>query len=219
MVPRRKARKRTRSPNRRAFLNVPYDPDYEPLYLAFLAGLCGLGLTPQATLQLPGSQRRLRRILGLIRRCRYSFHDLCRVELDPNPPQTPRFNMPFELGLAVAWEAAAPSSHRWFVFEAVPHRLQKSLSDLGGTDVYIHEYKPSGVLRQLANALSRSTRQPTVKELERIYEDLCEFARSLKGDLRTDSLFEARAFNELVFAAQAIARRRLFGPRAARSPH
>jgi len=29
---------------------------------------------------------------------------MSRVELDAKRPQTPRFNMPFELGLTVAWE-------------------------------------------------------------------------------------------------------------------
>jgi hypothetical protein len=51
--------------------------------------------------EIPGGARRLDRILRLIRSCRYSFHDLSRVELDRNPPPTPRFNMPFELGLAI----------------------------------------------------------------------------------------------------------------------
>src|SRR5271157_2636986 len=84
------------------FLNIPYDPGFESLYLAFIAGLCGFGLIPRAVLQIPGSKRRLDRILSLIRRCKISFHDLSRVELDRNRPPTPRFNMPFELGLAVA---------------------------------------------------------------------------------------------------------------------
>jgi len=83
------------------FLNVPYDGPYADLYLAFIAGLCGFGLTPRATLEIPGGEPRLDRIVRLIRRCRYSFHDLSRVELDPRPPRTPRFNMPFELGLTL----------------------------------------------------------------------------------------------------------------------
>jgi len=41
------------------FLNVPYDKEFESLYLAFIAGLSGLGLIPQAVLQIPGSERRL----------------------------------------------------------------------------------------------------------------------------------------------------------------
>lgn len=42
-----------------AFLNIPFDQQFEPLYLAFIAGLSGFGLIPQSVLQIPGSQRRL----------------------------------------------------------------------------------------------------------------------------------------------------------------
>ena len=99
---RRAASRRSRRQPDAAFLNVPYDSKYEELFLAFLAGLSGFALIPHATLEISGSQRRLDRIVHLLRRCRYSFHDLSRVELDPTPPATPRFNMPFELGLVVA---------------------------------------------------------------------------------------------------------------------
>src|SRR2546426_1771012 len=97
-VRRRAARRRSRRQPDAAFLNVPYDSKYEELFLAFLAGLSGFALIPHATLEIPGSRRRLDRIVHLLRRCRYSFYDLSRVELDP----TPRFNMPFELGLVLA---------------------------------------------------------------------------------------------------------------------
>src|SRR5206468_1185611 len=75
--------------------------------------------------------RRLERIVRLLRNCRSSFHDLSRVSLDRNPPVTPRFNMPFELGLAVSPRRSR--AHEWFVFEERRHRLMKSLSDLNGT--------------------------------------------------------------------------------------
>jgi hypothetical protein len=120
---------------RDAFLNVPYDKRYEKLFLAFVAGLCGFGLIPRATVEIPGSRRRLERIIKLIRECRYSFHDLSRVALDRTPPPTPRFNMPFELGLAVAWSVARRGFQEWFLFESKPHRLSKSLSDLNGTEL------------------------------------------------------------------------------------
>jgi len=87
-----------------AFLNIPYDRKFETLYLAFIAGLSGFGLIPHATLEIPGGERRLDRIFKLINDCSYSFHDLSKVELDRHPPYSvPRFNMPFELGLVVAW--------------------------------------------------------------------------------------------------------------------
>jgi len=93
------------NPDLRAFLNIPFDNQYESLYLAFIAGLSGFGLTPQTVLQIPGSHRRLDRLTKLISTCQYSFHDLSRVELDHRRPRIPRFNMPFELGLAVAWRS------------------------------------------------------------------------------------------------------------------
>jgi hypothetical protein len=39
-----------------AFLNIPFDQEFESLYLAFISGLSGFGLIPQAVLQIPGSQ-------------------------------------------------------------------------------------------------------------------------------------------------------------------
>ena len=73
-----------------------------------------------------------------MRHCRYSVHDLSRVQLSGPVPRTPRFNMPFELGVAVTWTALNPKLHEWFLFEEQPHRLQRSLSDVSGTDPYIH---------------------------------------------------------------------------------
>jgi hypothetical protein len=84
------------------FLNIPYDGGFRRLYLAYISGLIHLGLKPRATIEIPGGQNRLDKIFDLIRSCRYSIHDLSRVQLDRKPPATPRFNMPFELGLAVA---------------------------------------------------------------------------------------------------------------------
>jgi hypothetical protein len=201
-----------------AFINVPYDARYERLYLSFIAGLSGFGLIPRATVEIPGSQRRLDRIVRLLRRCRYSFHDLCRVGLDRKSPATPRFNMPFELGIAVAPRPAG-SRHEWFVFEERRHRLTKSLSDLNGTDPYVHNGRPHGVLTALSNALLRRRHRPTPAQLREIYDDLCKAARTIKRDLGGGSLFEARAFRELVVAARFSAQNRIPSLRRRRSRH
>src|SRR5579871_6567259 len=87
----------------KVFLNVPYDDSFQPLYLAYIAGISSFGFIPSATLELKASMRRLDRIVRLIRTCDFAIHDLSRVQLDRTPPSTPRFNMPFELGLSVAW--------------------------------------------------------------------------------------------------------------------
>jgi hypothetical protein len=179
-----------------AFLNIPFDQQFESLYLAFIAGLSGFGLIPQAVLQIPGSQRRL-------------DHDLSRVELDPRRPKTPRFNMPFELGLAVAGTGRGRNRHRWYVFEAKKFRVLKSLSDMNGTEAYIHGGTPTGVLRELTNALARSSHRPTVRELQAVYRDVKRTAVILKQDLATQTLFDTRPFLDLVLAASISAKQRI----------
>lgn len=198
----------------RAFLNVPFDMQFEPLFLAFIAGLSGFGLLPQSVLQIPGSHRRLDRLTNLISSCQYSFHDLSRVELDRKHPRVPRFNMPFELGLAVGWEKHGGQPHQWYAFEAKPHRALKSLSDLNGTEFYIHDARPVGVFRCLTNALARSEHHPTVRDLQGLYRDLNEKALTIKRDLATKSLFDTRPFRDLVLFAGKSARKRIPSLRA-----
>ena len=79
------------------FINCPFDKNYEKLFLALIAGLTGLGLTPRCVLEIPPNRSRLERLFELIERCASSVHDLSRVELSLRRPRVPRFNMPFEL--------------------------------------------------------------------------------------------------------------------------
>lgn len=185
------------------FLNIPYDQRFRALYMAYIAGLVHLGLEPRVTLGIPSGIRRLDRIAALIEGCRYSIHDLSRVELDRNPPfTTPRFNMPFELGLAVAWERANPTKHTWFVFEEKPFRIQKSLSDLNGTDPQIHAGQVSGVLRELRNVFRRTRNQPTVPEMMKTFRTVSRRCAVILAAAGATSLFEARAFQDLCFEAR-----------------
>lgn len=137
------------------FLNIPYDGRFRRLCLAYIAGLTHFGLRPRATVEIPGGRNRLEKIFELVQSCPFSIHDLSRVQLDRTAPAAPRFNMPFELGLAVACSMINVRSHDWFVFESVPRQLSKSLSDLSGIDPYIHRGTVVGVLRELCNAFSR----------------------------------------------------------------
>ena len=172
--------------------------------MAYIAGVCAFNLLPKATLEIPGSERRLDRILGLLQSCRYSFHDLSRVQLAANPPQTPRFNMPFELGIAVGWARWGTAPHTWFVFESQKWRTQKSLSDLGGTDVYIHDGTPQGLFRELCNALVRTGRQTSVQKMESIYIVLQQALPSILHRAGAGSPFAARVFADLIVLARLV---------------
>src|SRR5436305_6946478 len=187
------------------FLNIPYDEEFTQLFLAYMVGIKAYGLIPRATLEIPGGARRLDRIAAVIRSCAYSIHDLSRVELDSTAPPTPRFNMPFELGLAVAFHWRLNTKHTWFVLETEKWRIQKSLSDLNGTDVYIHGGTPEGVFRELAKAFVRVTRQPTVKQMHTIYEKITSAMPTLLADAGTNDPFQARVFKDISVYAGALA--------------
>ena len=191
-----------RKPVDKVFLNVPYDFRFERLFLAFIAGVSAFGLLPRATLEIATSSRRLDRIVKLIGSCRYSIHDLSRVELVRRAPRTPRFNMAFELGLAVSKQKSSNSqAHGWYVCESQNFRLMKSLSDLNGTDPFIHNGTISGVFRELCSMFRRPGRQPTVGQMWDIYRDL---KRNLPVILRgagSQTMFNARVFKDLCVVA------------------
>ena len=192
--------------NDAVFLNIPYDERFRRLYIAYIVGLAELGFRANATLSIPGGDRRLDRIFALIQSCRYSVHDLSRVELDRSAPATPRFNMPFELGLAVAWEKLNPTRHTWFVCESRLRRVQKSLSDLDGTDPNVHGGTPEGVMRELCNAfVRRESGGPSVPAMMHSYRDVSRQAAGIMANAGAKSLFEARVFEELCFAARVNA--------------
>jgi hypothetical protein len=185
----------------RVFLNIPYDEQFERTYLAYVTALSAMGFLPRATLGI-GGNRRLDRIATLIESCSYSIHDLSRVQLNRSAPRTPRFNMPFELGLAVAWARANPQ-HKWFVFESLNRRLAKSMSDLDGTDPYIHDGTVRGVMREVCNAFVRPN-QPTVPQMMTMYRDLRRSVPKILHNAGARSLFTARAFSDLCLAAAGL---------------
>jgi hypothetical protein len=189
-------------PKRRAdlFLNIPYDKEFKNLYLAYIAGICAFGLLPRATLEIPGGARRLDRIFHLIQGCRYAVHDLSRVELDPHRPCTPVLTCASNSGFP--WLGSA--RHVWFVFEKKERRLMKSLSDLNGTDAYIHHGGASGVFRELSNALVRRPRQPSVLQMRRVYEQVKKNIPAIFGHSGTQAVFQASVFKQIcVFATAA----------------
>jgi hypothetical protein len=112
--------------------------------------------------------------------------------------------MPFEIGLAVATARWRPA-HQWFLLEARPFRVQQTLSDLSGTDAYIHGDGPRRLLIALTDALVRVVKQPTVGELYRIFDLLSAEATNIRTNYGT--LFGARAFRELVFVAADFVKR------------
>jgi hypothetical protein len=185
------------------FLNVPFDPPFRPLFLALVVGLSALGFKPRSVLEVPAyTNDRLRRIYQLISSCGASVHDLSRVEVS-GPDQLPRFNMPFELGLAVA--LFQMRRHRFFVFEAQRFRLQRTLSDLNGYDPFIHEATARGVLHCLVDCFSEPTRAPNLSDLLDLHDTLSRVVGELETEHGVDTPFSPSLFRQTVDAAADLA--------------
>lgn len=79
---------------------------------AIVFGVVACGLMPRSALEEADSgDNRLDKIIRLIRASAYGIHDLSRTQSNPPHgnerevvPVLPRFNMPFELGLDIAWK-------------------------------------------------------------------------------------------------------------------
>jgi hypothetical protein len=187
------------------FLNIPYDSQFENLYLAYIVGLTQLGFKIKATLAVP-NQGRLGRIIGLIEESDFSIHDLSRIETTLG---IPRFNMPLELGLALYHSHATKGRHRVFVFEKTRYRMQRSTSDINGIDPLIHNGSPKGVMVGLRNIFHQPNKTTTVPEMLSSYRAVKRRLPELRRIAGSRSLFEAAVFSDLTVVAALVARERI----------
>jgi hypothetical protein len=82
------------------------------------------------------------------------------MELDPDT-KLPRFNMPFELGLFLAAKAFGSNQQKnkvALIFDSEGYRYRKSLSDISGQDIAIHDGKPEKAIHEVRNWLDNCQR-------------------------------------------------------------
>jgi hypothetical protein len=188
------------------FLNVPFDRKYEPLFVALVTGLVALRRRPRCVLEIPdGGGGRIARILELMQRCQASVHDLSRVTTSgPAGHRVPRFNMPFELGMACALAHVA-GGHSFVVMEEVAYRSQRSLSDLAGVDPYVHRGTPGGVLAVLSDWLGSRAHDPSPRKMMRLYEIVYARAKELRADVDSVTVFTPALFRRTTLVAASVA--------------
>jgi hypothetical protein len=146
----------------------------------------------------------MNRIFKIIQSCRYSIHDLSRVEVSVAPTAVPRFNMPLELGMTIAWQQLDPSRHDWFVWESESYRLQRSASDLNGTDPYIHDGTADGILRELRNAFPRD-KMPSVPDILGVYRFVHTQLHAILLKHGTSNPYSRSVFIELCWLSKLLA--------------
>jgi hypothetical protein len=142
--------------DRNVFINCPFDAEYVPLLRPLLFALTFCGLRPRiASERHDSADVRISKILSMMRECKYSIHDLSRMD-GSTSHALPRFNMPFELGLYIGMRYAAAgklSQKRCLVLERERYRYQAALSDISGNDIKAHEGNPEILVREVRNWL------------------------------------------------------------------
>jgi len=80
--------------------------------------------------------------------------------------------------------------------------MQKSLSDLNGTDPHIHGGQVAGVMRELSNVFRRPRNQPTVPEMMTTFRIISRRSTKILAEAGAKSLFEARVFQDVCLEAK-----------------
>jgi hypothetical protein len=157
------------------FVNCPFDDEFQDALDAIIFACVHAGFVPWMAGSsgdvpwMAGSSGdvavpRVERIVDGIRLCRYSIHDLTRYQ-GQGADNLSRFNMPLELGIAMAHRAleGGDERHDWMVMVPDGHAYQKYISDLAGFDPKTHDASPERVAGAVLSWLAtRPTASVTV---------------------------------------------------------
>jgi len=132
------------------FINCPYDEDYRSIFDALIFTVVACGFMPKSAKGSIGDAKpRMQRITEELFSSKYSVHDLsrCRGEGDEN---LARFNMPLELGIAVALRYSSDQSqndHDWCLLVIRGSGYKRFLSDLAGNDLREYDEDQESAVR------------------------------------------------------------------------
>jgi hypothetical protein len=171
--------RRVFKPNR-IFLNIPYASRYSNLEVAVLSTATAYDLHPCMAKERSKLEIRMRKIVELVLTCKYGFTDLSYAT---------RMNMPFELGVLLAW------GKETFVITSHPSRTIKALSDLNFGDIEFHRRRVKLLIEKFSRWIERTAtaKRLTSATLLTRYRRWQAFRRSLGGDF--DRLTPAQLAN------------------------
>lgn len=195
-------------PDRAVFINCPFDAEFESTFDAILFSTVCCGFIPRSALESGSvAVSRMERIVQAIFSSKYSIHDLSRCRGEGSE-QLARFNMPLELGIAMArrfMTTRKAQQHDWLLLVPEGHGYLKFVSDLAGFDPMRYDGKTGSVVPKVMSWLATrpdAVRTPTPKE---VFSALPQF-QSEKARLRQD-WGDNLPWADLVLAAIGISRR------------
>jgi hypothetical protein len=141
-------------PSKSVFINCPFDAEYSSLFDAILFSTVCCGFMPRSALESGTvAEPRLARITRALFSCRYSIHDLSR-SAGEGKENLARFNMPLELGMAMARRFMDEEEHDWLLLVPQGHAFLRFVSDLAAYDPATHDGSIESVVLPVMTWLS-----------------------------------------------------------------
>jgi hypothetical protein len=126
------------------------------------------------------SEVRIENIYRLIAQCTNGIHDISRTEIDDQPYQLPRFNMPLELGIFLGAKRFGSSfKKRCLIMDRQPYRYQRFISDIGGQDIKAHDRRPIKAIRHVRDWLRSAPGKTKIPGGAIIWKRYQQFRREL----------------------------------------
>ena len=180
------------------FVNCPFDAKFKPLLHAILFAIHDCGFVARHALQdVGGKESRLDKITRLIQSSRWSIHDVSRVELSGGN-KLPRFNMPFECGLAFgAMRLCAANDRDALVMTGVQFQDKATISDLAGIDPGYHDNQAEIVIAKVRRFLAAKRSGPGIRGHANIYRRFLAYKKALPAALKPEhkSVAEISSFD------------------------
>ena len=166
------------------FINCPFDEQYIPMLRALVFSTLYLDLNPFLSQNLSSSNIRINQIKQHIRSCKFGIHDLSRCRSLGNG-ESPRFNMPYELGLDVGaseYGGKLLRSKKILILETENYHYQRVISDIAGQDISNHSDDPKILVKKVRNWIS-ANRENSVDPSGQIWIAFNQFTEDLQTTL------------------------------------
>src|SRR5436190_17162896 len=170
------------SPSASVFINCPFDPQYQPLFEAIVFCVVACGFVPRCTLELTDADEvRIENIYRLIAQCNHGIHNISRTEVEDQPYELPRFNMPLELGIFLGAKrfGARSSKKSCLTMDREPYRYKRFISDIDGQDIKAHGKSPVKAIRRVRDWLQSTPGKAAIPGGALIWKKYRQFRREL----------------------------------------
>lgn len=161
------------------FINCPFDNKFNnDILRPLLFVLLRYGLSPKLSLNRSDSgELRLEKIIGLMKECTYSIHDLSKLKLKRSE-KIARMNMPFELGIDWGLRNCGIEKYKgkkFLILTSEKYEYKKALSDISGYDVENHENNTENLIKIVRDWLITNVGIKVSESATKLYYEYIDF--------------------------------------------